>query len=37
MGFGSDYLRCFHYPGGLGYLIFCCHCVASTYPFAFAK
>ena len=28
MGFGFDYLHCFHYPDDLGYLIFYCHTVA---------
>ena len=28
MGFSTDYLYCFHYPGSMGYLIFCCHRVA---------
>lgn len=29
MEFGSDYLDYFHYSDGMGYLIFCCHSVAS--------
>ena len=29
MGFSSNYLDCFHYSDGLGYLIFCCHSVAT--------
>ena len=29
MGFGSECLYCFHYPDSLGYLIFCCHGVAT--------
>ena len=35
MGFSSNYLDCFHYSDGLGYLIFCCHSVAThstTFP-----
>ena len=30
MGFGFGYLHYFHYPNGLGYLIFCCHTVAAV-------
>ena len=30
MGFSSDYLDYFHYSDGMGYLIFCCHSVATT-------
>ena len=29
MGLGSDYLDYFHYSDGMGYLIFCCHSVAT--------
>jgi len=29
MRFSTDYLYCFHYSGGIGYLIFCCHSVAA--------
>ena len=29
MGFSSECLYCFHYLDSLGYLIFCCHCVAT--------
>ena len=29
MGFSTDYLYCFHYSGSTGYLIFCCHSVAT--------
>ena len=28
MRFSTDYLYCFHYSDGMGYLIFCCHSVA---------
>lgn len=29
MGFSTDYLYYFHYSGSIGYLIFCCHSVAT--------
>ncbi len=29
MGFSSDYLYYFHYSNSMGYLIFCCHSVAT--------
>ena len=29
MGFSSDYLYYFHYSDSMGYLIFCCHSVAT--------
>ena len=29
MGFGSEYWYSFHYSDSEGYLIFCCHSVAS--------
>lgn len=33
MRFSSDYLDCFHYPDSWGYLIICCHCVATRLIF----
>ena len=30
MRFSTDYLYCFHYSDGMGYLIFCCHSVAKN-------
>ncbi len=33
MGFDSDYSYCFHYSDSKGYLIFCCHSVATETVF----
>ena len=30
MGFSSEYLDYFHYSDSIGYLIFCCHSVATV-------
>lgn len=33
IGFDSDYLYCFHYSDSMGYLVFCCHNVATKHKF----